>query len=147
MRALCRVICREADRRRQGRDHVWLCSADHGGSAAAAMRGVREGLILAHYFRGASLGEAQHLVLAPYLLGATATAQAAYEGWAPSTFAAASRAEDARRELTLFFAGNFLIADKSGHYSEGVRQARSPRRGPPRRDLAVAPHDLAMTSP
>ena len=37
--------------RSSGTDHVWFCSADHGGSMAASIPGVREGIVVAHYFK------------------------------------------------------------------------------------------------
>ena len=111
-------------RRRGGRDHVWMCSADHGGNIAAGIRGVRDGIVMAHYWKGDVLSPASmHIAQAPYLQGATAIARDVYAGWAARGIAAVSRDEDARRTITLFFAGNFNLLDTSGHYSEGVRQA------------------------
>lgn len=100
----------------RGADHVWLCSADHGGGVLAATAGVGDGLALAHYFKGAM--RPSHLVYAPLLHGATAVAQHAYAGFGRRGWHAA---EDARRSLRLFFAGNFALSDP--FYSEGVRQA------------------------
>ena len=119
-------------RRRGGKDHVWLCSADHGGDIMQGIRGVRSGIVLAHYFKGVYVARLapQPVVLAPYLLGATDAAREIYPSWArdlssssPERFAEASGREDARRTTTFFFAGNLLLADKVGTYSEGVRQA------------------------
>ena len=111
-------------RRRGGRDHVWICSADHGGNVGASIRGVRDGIVMAHYFRGDVLSPASmHLAQAPYLHGATAVARDVYAAWAARGIGAVSRDEDARRTITLFFAGNFNLLDTSGRYSEGVRQA------------------------
>ena len=70
----------------RGANHVWMCSGDHGGGVLAGTQGVREGLGLAHYFKGESAllrrGPAgtrpSHLVYAPLLRGATAVARRAY---------------------------------------------------------------------
>ena len=100
-----------------GADHVWLCSADHGGGVLAATPGVRDGLALAHYFKGRM--RPSHLVYAPLLRGATAVAQRAYAGFGTRGWHAAE--ESRRSGVRLFFAGNFALSDL--FYSEGVRQA------------------------
>ena len=101
---------------------MWLCSADHGGDIMQGIPGVRSGIVLAHYFKGAYVGRLspQPVVLAPYLLGATEAAREIYSSWGDLSsargdrFAEASRQEDARRTTTFFFAGNLLLADKVG---------------------------------
>ena len=92
----------------QGADHVWLCSGDHGGAVLAGSPGVREGIGLAHYFKGAHAlrhggraGErASHVVYAPLLRGATEVARRAYADFGRRGWHAA---EEARRKDTLFF--------------------------------------------
>ena len=63
---------------------MWLCSADHGGDIMQGIPGVRSGIVLAHYFKGAYVGRLspQPVVLAPYLLGATEAAREIYSSWA-----------------------------------------------------------------
>ena len=111
--------------RRDGRDHVWLCSADHGGNIMQSIPKVRDGIVLAHYFKGFVQPTSRHVVQAPNLLGATEVAREIYSSWGstPQSFAEACGKEEAARTNTLFFAGNLNLADKVGFYSEGVRQA------------------------
>jgi len=112
-------------KKRNGKDHVWLCSADHGGNIMQGIPKIRDGIILAHYFKGLTTSQSRHVVQAPYLVGATEVAKEIFSSWGSTaaSFAEACRKEEAARTNTLFFAGNLLLADKVGTYSEGIRQA------------------------
>ena len=101
----------------RGANHVWMCSGDHGGGVLAGTEGVREGLGLAHYFkgerallrRGVAGMRPSHLVYAPLLRGATAVARRAYAGFGRRGWHVAEEAR--RRDIHLFFAGHLALHD------------------------------------
>ena len=103
--------------RRTGADHVWFCSADHGGDVMASVSGISRGIVYAHYFKEHSLS--QHVSAAPYMgVGLTAASADVYANFGTPAWDAAT----ARRTTTFFFAGNLQLRDAASGYSEGVRQ-------------------------